>query len=734
MDLGRRNEKAELLAVVFLGILLRLFAGRNSLTGNGIILPGYDEFYHMRRILYTVDHFPNTLWFDSYLDYPYGFNLTWPPLFDQLFAALSLSLGQRSQPGVEMVSAFLPIVLGALAIVVIYFLIREIFDGKTALLAAFMTAIAPYYIPKTTIGAIDHHGLEVLLMLSFLLFLVMALSGGEQSRIFAALSGVMMAGLAYTWFGAAIYLGIFLVYAAVQITLDLRSGYSSRKTTITLLTAFSTALILVLPFWDAPWIFPSFLGIVAAIIGTLIMFAISRIMAERKVRWAVFPLVLLILASIFALLSPYLGMSSLIQQGGEYLFGGEMSGKIAEGDTLLASSDGLFTTSLFSSIGWKLVLNILFSLAGIAAFIFYIRCHKTERFQGQLLVLVWIIATLLLTIGQVRFLYLSTISMGILISLLFFRLLDLIERRMSESERQPPKVLAAVLLLLLILPTLAETASLSSSVPSIEGDWQEALSWLEENSNATSYYDNPVKTPEYSIMSIWDSGNWIVYEARRPVVTNNFQTGLEDSIRFYFSESEEAATAILDARGSRYVLTEYDMLYGKLPSLARWINEDPFSYLSVEDYGPSIAVIPTKRLLNTTMARLYFFDGAGTEHFRLIYESSTFFGANPPKSKVKIFEYVPGALIRVKTGPDQRVGALLNMTSNQDRSFTYINEGLLRNGSYDMRVPYSTEHRYGTHALGPYLIFSGNEQGVKMQNINVSEQDILDGNMLEVNF
>jgi hypothetical protein len=74
------------------------------------------------------------------------------------------------------------------------------------------------------------------------------------------------------------------------------------------------------------------------------------------------------------------------------------------------------------------------------------------------------------------------------------------------------------------------------------------------------------------------------------------------------------------------------------------------------------------------------------------------------------------------------------MTSNQGRAFTYINEGQLSDGSYEMRVPYSTESKYGTHALGPYLIFSGNEMGVRMQNINVSERDVSEGRTLEVSF
>mgnify|MGYP000917602469 FL=1 len=72
----KRYEPAEVLAVALLGLLLRLFSGRHALTESGILPDGYDEYYHLRRIVYTADHFPNTLWFDSYLNYPHGLNLT----------------------------------------------------------------------------------------------------------------------------------------------------------------------------------------------------------------------------------------------------------------------------------------------------------------------------------------------------------------------------------------------------------------------------------------------------------------------------------------------------------------------------------------------------------------------------------------------------------------------------------------------------------------------------------
>jgi oligosaccharyl transferase (archaeosortase A-associated) len=736
MDRGNRSETAELLAVVFLGVLLRLFAGRPYLVDSGVLFDSFDDYYHMRRILYTVSHFPNTLWFDSYIDYPSGLGLTWPPLFDQISAGLSLALGQHAQPGIEMVSAFIPVLLGAVTIAVVYFMVRESLGRNVALMSAFMAAITHHHIIKTTIGSVDHHCLEVLLLLGSLLFLVLALSRSEKTYLFAAISGIIMAGLAYTWFGAGVYLGIFLVYAALQITLDLRNGLPSGKTATALTAAFGVALMLVLPFWNAPWLFPSFLGIMVSIIGTLAMYALSRFMLMHKVNWIVFPLAIIVFAFACAILLPLIGMGSLIQFG--YIFGGEMSGKISEAQPLFSSEARvLFSTSSYSSSGWKLILNLLFSLAGIAAFVLCLRRREDGKVNGQLLVLVWAVASLLLTVGQIRFFYLSSIAMGVLISLLFFYILDYSRSRMAEKGQHHFRAFSAVLFVLLVLPTATHTAAFVGGAPMIAGDWYESLNWLEKNSNSTSFYDDPdpANLPEYSVMNLWDYGNWIIYLSKRPVVANNFQVGITDSTKFYLSESEEESTALMDKRRSKYVIVDYDMLHGKLPSITQWANVDLASYLILEGYGVNAVAVPTQKLLNTTMARLYLFDSAGTGHFRLIYESSTLVGSGgAPMGKVKIFEYVPGALIKVKAIPDERAGALLNMTSNQGRAFTYINEGQLSDGSYEMRVPYSTESKYGTHALGPYLIFSGNEMGVRMQNINVSERDVSEGRTLEVSF
>jgi dolichyl-diphosphooligosaccharide--protein glycosyltransferase len=737
MDRGKRSEPAELLAVVLFGFLLRLFAGRSSLTENGILLPGYDEFYHMRRILYTVNHFPNTLWFDSYLNYPHGLSITWPPLFDQISATFCVVLGQHTKEGVEMVSSFVPMLAGILAIVVVYYLVRELFDHRVALTASFLTAIAPNYILNTMFAATDHHCLEVLLQLTTILFIIMAICRNEKRYLFACAAGVAVAALAYTWQGADIYLGIFLIYEFIRMTLDLKEGRTSTDTVTMLLIAFGLALVLVLPFWNTPWLSPSFLGIAAIIVALSIMFGLSYIMQERKMAWTTFPVSILVLVVVFALstrvFGGLFGLGALIHNGLDFIWGGGMIGKISEAEPLVYDAKTFYEV-VFSPLG----LNLLISLAGIAASLIYIQRSDGGRKQGQMLLLVWAIYTLILTFGQARFLYISMIAMGVLISIFFFWAKDLVERKLAARTQKAPKGWAIILLLLVISPTLTDAVNTvyyaGGTPPAVSGDWQQSLIWLKDNSNTTSYYELPEKNPEYSVMSWWDYGNWIVYLAERPVVANNFQAGVEDAAKFYLSESEENATAVLDARGAKYVLADFDLVYGKLPALTSWANVDVNSYMRMVDEGSQIAAIPQQKLFNTTLGRLYFFDGAGMGHFRLIHESSTFLGSgdNPSKSKVKIFEYVPGAIIRVQAGPDQKVGALLNMTSNQGRPFNYVNEATPNGGAFEIRVPYSTENRYETRAVSPYLVFSGNENGVKMMNLNVSEEDVLKGRTIAV--
>lgn len=736
MDREKRNEPLEILTIMILGIALRLIAGRNTLVQGSVLFDGYDEYYHMRRILFTISHFPSTLWFDSYLDYPKGMDLTWPPLYDQITAAIALITFSRTQASAEMIGATVPVLIGAAAIVVVYFMVREAFGRNIALLSAFMASIAPYYLQKTMLGAADHHSLEVLLLVTSVMFLTFGLIREDKKYPFAAAAGAALAALAYTWLGSAMYISLIFVYAAVQITLDLKNGQPSKNTVTVLLIALGISLALMLPFWNNPWLSPTFIGVMGIAAATAFLYILSQAMLRAKTPWGAFPVAFAALiyiftsiARIFSNLWFFSRINDLITSGGDFLFSGSMNGKIAEAQPLIYVQGAMFSGIVPSTLGWI----IIFSLAGFAATILYTRKSDPSKKRAQVLVAVFAALALLISFGQMRFLYLSSVTMGIMISILFFEGLDQIREKARERGKAVPIYLAATLLVILVLPTALETSPILESAPQIAGDWYESLNWLKANTNQTSFYNSPDQCPEYSVMSWWDYGNWILYQAQRPVVANNFQAGAQDSAKFYLSQSEDEATAIMDAHHSKYAITDYEMIYGKLQAITTWAGKDISDYQIYQDYGTYITAVPLQKLMDTTMARLHIFDGTGMGHFRLIYESSSVLGANPPTSRVKIFQYVPGALIRVHTQPDMNVGALLNMTSNQGRQFQYVNQGFYRDGSFDIRVPYSTEPKYGTHAVNLCLVFAGNSaSSIRTRELNISEADALEGKILEV--
>jgi len=135
LDRGGVKELASVMSVFFLGLLVRIAPLRGATIDGDILFYGSDSFYHMRRVLYTVDHFPHTLWFDTFLNYPRGLELMWPPLFDQLIAGTAILFGAESQREIEIVGAFVPQILGSMTILALYFLARELFGLRVGLIS-----------------------------------------------------------------------------------------------------------------------------------------------------------------------------------------------------------------------------------------------------------------------------------------------------------------------------------------------------------------------------------------------------------------------------------------------------------------------------------------------------------------------------------------------------------------------------------------------------------------------
>ena len=107
----------------------------------------------------------------------------------------------------------------------------------------------------------------------------------------------------------------------------------------------------------------------------------------------------------------------------------------------------------------------------------------------------------------------------------------------------------------------------AKSTGSLDPEWQDSLKWLGTSSPETSYYLEPSETPEYGVLSWWDYGNWIVYLSKRPAVSNNFQTGVQDSAHFFTTDSEQEAKAIMEKLKVKYVIVDKLMASGKFGAI-----------------------------------------------------------------------------------------------------------------------------------------------------------------------
>jgi len=208
-----KDRTAVVLAgILLVGLALRLLPLTYSLSGGHVVFSEFDPYYHLRRITYAAAHFPYLNSFDSYVNYPYGYGISWPPLFDLLAAGLSLvvGLGSPSRAVIEAVSATLPVILGLVSILLLYYIVKDALGRHAGLLAALFMAILPASIFRTAFAYADHHALEVAVSLAMYLCFTRALALAREEKpgfpqipkkplAYALLAGVCMAGMVFSW-------------------------------------------------------------------------------------------------------------------------------------------------------------------------------------------------------------------------------------------------------------------------------------------------------------------------------------------------------------------------------------------------------------------------------------------------------------------------------------------------------------------------------------------------------
>jgi dolichyl-diphosphooligosaccharide--protein glycosyltransferase len=131
----------------------------------------------------------------------------------------------------------------------------------------------------------------------------------------------------------------------------------------------------------------------------------------------------------------------------------------------------------------------------------------------------------------------------------------------KKVQTDPSKMPLLLILGMLLLPGVLISVAAVSNPSVMPSDWEETLDWVKEHTPVTSYYNDPLQTPEYGVLSCGTlvigsftdpKGQWL------PIIS----TAVQETAAFFLSQNETEASDILDERNVKYILTDISMVQG----------------------------------------------------------------------------------------------------------------------------------------------------------------------------
>ncbi len=612
---------AAIIVALFFGVALYLRIALpydQVFSGDWIKFTGVDAYYHMRIVDNLVHNFPHLSSFDPYMLYPAGGGPGRYPFFDYFLAGIIwlIGLGSPTQHTIDVVGVYFPAVLGALTVIPVYFIGKELFNRWAGVISAGLIAVLPgQFLFMSILGFTDHHVAETLFTTVAILFLILAVKAARQRQlsfnhikhrdwaiianplIYSLLAGLFLGIYLLTWMGALLFVFIIFVYFIVQFIIDHLKGRSTDYLCFVGATTFTIALLMFLPTSPDKM---SLASLIIAIFIPIALAVLSRLMAGHGIKPVFYPVALLGLGlvglAIFNIIAPSL-LKTMIGRLG-ILIAWPIKTTILEmqplilpgGNFSLLFAWGSFTTGFFLS---------LISL-GI---IIYLIVKRGEA--DKTLLIVWSLVMLAATLCMRRFAYYFTVNVALLTGYLSCLILQFagfkrlaakpvetpgivkkkkarVKKRGVATSRANMALGVIVVFFLVFYPNIGPlpkigplpagtvlTIKTAGTVPSAPSDaWCESLSWLKDNTpepfgDPDFYYElqeRPFDYPEtaYGVVAWWDYGYWITRLGHRlPITTpGGGATGTVASI--FAAQDEASANKMMNSSGSKYIIVDYD--------------------------------------------------------------------------------------------------------------------------------------------------------------------------------
>ena len=588
---------AVLILFMIVAVLLRAIPHAVLVDGSFTSLIGTDAWYNLRQVEVIAANYPGYAWFDPMTAYPTGKEVAWGPLFPLITATLCIVAGAATRPEIVYVAAWVPPLLAAAVVPVVYLVGKAVADRTTGLVAAGLIAVvSASFFARSIFGFVDHHVAETLFSTLFCLTYIAALAYAARHPVTLANTKTILpvallalaAGFAYvlgllvmpTIILFALIAGVFTVIQAVRNHLD-----GTGPEGLLIVNAVTFAL---------PAIFLPISGFMVDSMS-LSLYSVAHVYAY---------LLLIVATTLLAGISlalkgkqnEYLAALAALGVAGVAFLNLTDIGKVMMSGLTAFFGQNMSATAIREMGAWDLSLawqsfNVGLLLIPAGLVLLALRLRRENR-PEVLFTIVWSVVILIATIQHLRFEYYLAVNLALLAAVVVAWALDYGFEKTADYLREPEskkkkkalptaEIAAVGIAVLLTVALVGASASenigyAQNGVPRtmLADNWRDALEWMNANTPdpGVDYYAIHEKDtftyPEgsYGVMSWWDYGHWITFIAQRVPVTNPFQDNVRSASGFFLATSEEKA----NAAGSRYVVTDGRMGADGFPSIAYW--------------------------------------------------------------------------------------------------------------------------------------------------------------------
>jgi len=406
--------------IMIIALFLRAYYSYGDSADNGWLMSGGSDSYYYHRLMEHAATTGEHLHIDPMLNFPDGARNPRPPLytfsvavpavvFQPLFGDLTDSLGFFFITSTA--------IWGALTIVPVYLIAKDIFGRKSGYLAALFLAIMPSSVERSVATLCDHDSFALFLIVLTVYFLMKSLKVADTSKwidnwtspksigsglkmmfahnhksvLYAALAGLSFSAIAMAWVGFTYIEVILLASFLIEILINKFKGVDSTTHTMLYLIMFGVGFLVTFPVYHqmdlANMDIPVYLFLAALVVG--ILFSVTR-----DLPWVVvMPLLAVVLGIALAIVTvvfPALGEAIFSGQG--YFASSKLYETIAEAKAPIFSQLAL-------SFG---IVTFYLSLIGLVLMLWKIPKRLTGDF---IIITVWLAVAIFMAASAGRFVF-----------------------------------------------------------------------------------------------------------------------------------------------------------------------------------------------------------------------------------------------------------------------------------------------------------------------------------------